>query len=107
MSAGAVSGGVVIRARHTAVRGRARYTVPGLYGSKVLKRRLELHLRACASIQEVAASTYTGNVLVRFHPDLSVEAVATLLGNVLAEHVNALRTRHGAAVAPTSAHCAR
>ena len=72
----------MIRAIHTAVRGRARYTVPGLHGSEALKRRLEFRLGACEGIQEVAASTLTGNVLVRFRHDISVEAVAALLGTV-------------------------
>ena len=66
----------MIRAIHTAVRGRARYTVPGLYGSQALKRCLEFHLRACEGIQEIAASPRTGNVLVRFRPDISVETAA-------------------------------
>jgi len=97
----------VIRAIHTAVRGRARYTVPGLYGSEALKRRLEFRLGACEGIQEIAASTYTGNVLVRFQPDLSVEAVAALLGNVLAEHTDALRSRNEAPADAVSANGAR
>jgi P-type Ca2+ transporter type 2C len=79
-----------------AVQGRARYTVPGLYGSEALKKRLEFRLGACEGIQEIAASTRTGNVLVRFQPDLSVEAVAVLLGNALAEHTNAIRSRNEA-----------
>src|SRR5215510_5293145 len=97
----------MIRAVHTAVRGRARYTVPGLYGSEVLKKRLEFRLGACEGIQDIAASTRTGNVLVRFQPDLSVEAVAALLGNVLAEHAHALWARNGAPADSASANGAR
>src|SRR5262249_28449613 len=92
---------------HAAVRGRARYQVPGLYGSEALKSSLEFRLGACEGIQEVAASTRTGNVLVRFHPDISVEAVAALLGTVLAEHANAIRSRNGAPGDPASANGAR
>jgi len=95
VSGGAVSGSVVIRAIHTAVPGRARYTVPGLYGSEVLKKCLEFRLGACDGIQEIAASTLTGNVLVRYRHDISVEAVAALLGNVLAEHANIIGSRNG------------
>src|SRR5215831_17684728 len=104
---GAVSGGVVIRAIHTAVRGRARYTVPGLYGSEALKKRLEFRLGACDGILDIAASTRTGNVLVRFQPDLSVEAVAAVLGNVLAEHANAIRSRNRTPRTSVSANGAR
>src|SRR5215510_13924113 len=97
----------MIRAVHTAVRGRARYTVPGLYGSEALKTRLEFHLGACEGIQEIAASTRTGNVLVRFQPDISVEAVAALLGHVLVEHANVLRSRNGVPGDSVSANGAR
>jgi len=84
-----------MRARHTAGRGRVRCRVPGLSGSEALTRRLECRLGACDGIQEVAASTHTGNVLVRFQLDRSVEAVAVLRGNVLAAYAHALRARHG------------
>jgi len=85
----------VIRAIHTAVRGRARYKVPGLYGSEALKRRLESQLGAHDGVQEVSASTLTGNVLVLFRPETSAAAIAALLGNVLAEHSNARRPSTG------------
>src|SRR5262249_38737080 len=65
------SGDAVMRALHTAGRGRGCCTVPGLYGSEALTRRLECRLGACDGIQEVAASTHTGNVLVRFRLDRS------------------------------------
>src|SRR5262249_6135429 len=86
----------VIRAIHTAVRGRARYKVAGLHGSEALKRRLESQLRADNGIQEVSASTLTGNVLVLFQPDTSVEAIAALLDSVLAEHAHAAPPSNGA-----------
>ena len=97
----------MIRAIHTAVQGRARYTVPGLYGSEALKKRLEFRLGACEGIQEVAASTLTGNVLVRFRPHIGVEVIAALLGNVLAEHANALCSRNGVLGDSVSANGAR
>ena len=53
----------MITAIHTAVKGRARYKVTELYGSVPLKRLLEVRLVAHAEIQEVSASTLTGNVL--------------------------------------------
>ena len=84
-----------MRALHTAGRGRVRCRVPGLYSSEALTRRLGCCLGACDGIQEVAASTHTGNVLVRFRLDRSVEAVAARRGNVLAAYAHALRARHG------------
>ena len=73
----------MITAIHTAVKGRARYEVTGLYGSAALQRLLEARLVEHAEIQEVSASTRTGTVLVRFRPDLGPEAVAALLADVV------------------------
>jgi Ca2+-transporting ATPase len=81
---------------HTAVKGRARYKVTELYGSVPLKRHLEVRLVARADIQAVSASTLTGNVLVRFCPDLSPAAVASLLAEVMTEYEDTVRRRDGA-----------
>jgi hypothetical protein len=85
----------MITAIHTAVKGRARYKVTELYGSVPLKRLLEVRLVAHAEIQEVSASTRTGNVLVRFRPDLSPAAVASLLAEVMTDYVDTVRRRDG------------
>ena len=85
----------MITAIHTAVKGRARYKVTGLYGSLTLKRLLEVRLVARAEIQEVSASTLTGNVLVRFCPDLSPAAIASLLADVMTDYEDAVRRRDG------------
>ena len=93
----------MITAIHTAVKGRVRYKVPELYGSVPLKRLLEGRLVELAEIQEVSASSLTGNVLVRFRPDLSPAAVASLLADVLTDYEDTVRRRDGAPnVAPRS-----
>jgi Ca2+-transporting ATPase len=86
----------MITAIHTAVKGRARYKVTGLYGSAALKRLLEVRLVEHAEIQEVSASTLTGNVLVRFRPDFSPETVAALLADVMTDYEDTVRRRDGA-----------
>ena len=86
----------MITAIHTAVKGRVRYKVPELYGSVPLKRLLEGRLVELAEIQEVSASTLTGNVLVRFRPDLSPAAVASLLADVMTDYEDTVRRRDGA-----------
>lgn len=86
----------MITAIHTAVQGRARYRVTGLYGSVTLKRLLEARLIEHAEIQEVSASTLTGNVLVHFRSDTSPVAVAALLADVMADHEDIGRRQNGA-----------
>src|SRR5262245_2390266 len=93
----------MITAIHTAVKGRVRYKVTGRYGSVPLKRLLEVRLVEQAEIQEVSASTLTGNVLVRFRPDLSPAAVASLLADIMTDYEDTVRSRNGAPhVAPRS-----
>jgi P-type Ca2+ transporter type 2C len=86
----------VITALHTAVKGRARYKVTGLYGSVPLKHLLETRLVEHVEIHEVSASTLTGNVLVHFHPDTGPAAVASLLADVVTDHADTVRRRDGA-----------
>ena len=86
----------MITAIHTAVKGRVRYKLTELYGSVPLKRLLEVWLVEHAESQEVSASTLTGNVLVRFRPDLSLAAVASLLADVMADYEDTVRRRDGA-----------
>ncbi len=68
---------------HTAVKGRARYKVNGLYGSPTLKKYLELRLQECKGIVQVRASHYTGNVLVILNPDWNLKAIAALIQNIV------------------------
>ncbi|MEH1969514.1 phosphatase PAP2 family protein [Nostoc sp.] len=65
-----------VQAIHTAVKGRARYKVNGLYHSEALKRYLESRLLEEEIILQARANSYTGNVLVIFHPDKSLKANA-------------------------------
>jgi Ca2+-transporting ATPase len=75
----------MIETIHTAVRGRARYRVEGLYGCEPLKQFLELRLAREKLITRVSASTLTGNVLVSFNSDNSHRSIGVLLEKVLGE----------------------
>jgi P-type Ca2+ transporter type 2C len=80
------SGASVIQPIHTAVPGRARYKIKGLYHSESLKRHLEARLVAIDSIHAVSASELTGNILVRFDPVRSAADIIRLLDGVVAEY---------------------
>lgn len=64
---------------HTAVRGRLRARVAGLYRSEPVKRRLESTLAASAGVRSVSASTVTGTVLILHDPAWSADHALALL----------------------------
>jgi undecaprenyl-diphosphatase len=73
----------LVRAIHTAVPGRARYKVNGLYHSEAIKKYLEIRLSQEKGITQVRANHYTGNLLVFFHPDLHPNAIASLIKSII------------------------
>jgi P-type Ca2+ transporter type 2C len=74
----------LVRAIHTAVRGRARYQVLGLQGSIELKHDLEGRLAREVGIRSIRASATSGNVLVMFEPTQTIAAIATLIQQIVA-----------------------
>src|SRR6516225_9972567 len=66
---------------HTAVRGRARFKVTGLYRSPRVKRLLETSLPAHRAIMSADANPLTGNLLVSFDPSYEVGAIAEIIGH--------------------------
>jgi P-type Ca2+ transporter type 2C len=60
---------------HTAVPGRARFAVTGLYRDDARALMLERQLRRRSGIVSASASALTGKVLVLFDPTLNVEQV--------------------------------
>ncbi len=64
---------------HTAVRGRARFKVNGLYHSESLKQHLEFKLIQNCDIVKVSANPLTGNIVVFFAPNRSFSHIATLI----------------------------
>lgn len=76
----------LVQAIHTAVKGRARYKVYGLHYSEAFKRYLESRLLEQEIISHARANSYTGNVLVIFHPDKSLKAIALLIQEIVLDY---------------------
>jgi Ca2+-transporting ATPase len=75
----------MVQALHTAVAGRARFKVEGLYRSQDLQRLLTFRLAQIKEITLVQASALTGNVLVCYNSGNTSDSIATLLKGVVAE----------------------
>ena len=73
----------MVEAVHTAVRGRARYRVDGLYRSWDLKKHLEETLPGNPGIRFVSANHLTGKILVLYDERRTYEDVARLLADVV------------------------
>ncbi len=82
---------VLVRAIHTAVKGRARYKVNGLYSCDGLKIYLELRLSEEKIIEQVRANPVTGNVLIFFHRDKSANAIALLIQGIVLDYRKEIR----------------
>ncbi|ARV59979.1 PA-phosphatase [Nostocales cyanobacterium HT-58-2] len=76
----------LVWAIHTAVKGRARYKVNELYRSEALKRYLESRLSKEKEIVQFRANHFTGNVLVLFHPNLSINNISLLLEKIVLDY---------------------
>ncbi|WP_315787470.1 phosphatase PAP2 family protein [Fischerella sp. JS2] len=85
------NGNPLIQALHTAVKGRARYKVNGLYYSENLKTYLESRLSEEKIITQVRANPVTGNVLVLFHPEINPNAIAWLLQEIVVDYTKIIR----------------
>jgi membrane-associated phospholipid phosphatase len=93
----------LIRAIHTAVKGRGRYKVSGLLHSEGCKKYLELRLLQERIIAQVMANPLTGNVLVIFHPDFSHNAIANLIQQIVFDYTKDAKKRAGIMAAPEPA----
>jgi hypothetical protein len=69
----------VVRTVHSAVPGRARLAVAGLYRDDALAKALEGQLRRRSGILSASASALTGKVLVVFDSSLDLEQVSKLV----------------------------
>ncbi|MGJ3247113.1 MAG: HAD-IC family P-type ATPase [Elainellaceae cyanobacterium] len=84
----------MIYAIHTAVRGRGRYHVDALYRSDALKQYLERHLSKQRTINQVSASSLTGNVLVKFAPESSHDDIAAAIATVVEQYQQSEHPSH-------------
>lgn len=76
---------VMVQPIHTAVKGRARFKVEGLYGCHPLKDHLVARLSEHGSIVEVSPSTVTGKVLVRFNGGNDFRTITALIESLVQE----------------------
>lgn len=74
----------MVQAIHTAVAGRVRFKVDGLYRSEALKRFLEAQLARLQEITHVSANALTGNLLVCFNSGNTPETIASLIAGLVA-----------------------
>jgi P-type Ca2+ transporter type 2C len=77
----------LVKEVHTAVPGRARYHVRGLYRSPLLKERLVARLSEEHEVTHVCANVLTGNLLVLFHPRCNPRKFVVVMENVVVAHV--------------------
>ena len=76
----------MVKAIHTAVAGRARFKVEGLYRSKSLEKLLESRLARLKDISLASANALTGNVLVCYNSGNTPQTIATLIEGIVSEY---------------------
>jgi Ca2+-transporting ATPase len=73
----------MVRAVHTNLAGRGRFSVEGLKGSSALKQWLEDKLVNKHGMLKASANTVTGNILVVFDPQKDHEIIRNLINHVI------------------------
>ncbi len=76
----------MVQAIHTAVAGRARFKVEGLYRSKSLEKVLEYRLVRLTDISHASANALTGNVLVCFNSGNTPLTIASLIEKIVSQY---------------------
>jgi P-type Ca2+ transporter type 2C len=79
---------------HVVVPGRARFHVQGLYHSRALKLAIERELAPFNEIHRVCANPLTGNVLIEFDPQLTLDGVTALLEEIVRNRDDASGNDH-------------
>jgi Ca2+-transporting ATPase len=80
----------MVQAIHTAVAGRARFKVEGLYRSKSLERVLEYRLVRLSDISHASANALTGNVLVCYNSGNTPQSIGSLIEKIVAQYQSQL-----------------
>ncbi len=78
----------MVRPVHTVLKGRARYKVEGLRGSRALQEHLETGLAMHEAIIGVSSSTTTGNVLVTFNSGNDFRSIAGVIESLIRKYNN-------------------
>ena len=92
----------MVEAIHTAVAGRARFKVEGLYRSKSLEKLLECRLARLQDISLASANALTGNVLVCYNSGNTPQTIAALIEGIVSEYRSQAHT--GPCRLPSSAN---
>jgi P-type Ca2+ transporter type 2C len=76
----------MVEAIHTAVAGRARFKVEGLYHSKSLEKLLEARLARLHDISLASANALTGNLLVCYNSGNTPQTIAALIEGIVSAY---------------------
>lgn len=76
----------MVEAIHTAVAGRTRFKVAGLYRSKSLEKLLESRLARLKDISLASANALTGNVLVCYNSGNTPQTIAALIEGIVSDY---------------------
>jgi Ca2+-transporting ATPase len=82
----------MVQTINTAVSGRARYKIKGLYRSEPLREYIEARFSHRQGISYVAVNTLTGNVLVLFNSGNSSNDIASHLEEIVLDYLKNLHT---------------
>jgi Ca2+-transporting ATPase len=75
-----------VRIIHSSVKGRARFSIDGLYRSEALKKHLESNLGTISSIISISANMITGNMLVFFRVEETHREISLLIDRIVGEY---------------------
>lgn len=78
----------MVEAIHTAVAGRVRFKVEGLYRSKSLEKLLESRLARLKDISLASANALTGNVLVCYNSGNTPQTIAALIEGIISDYLS-------------------
>ncbi|MFH1152997.1 MAG: HAD-IC family P-type ATPase [Pseudomonadota bacterium] len=70
---------------HIRIRGRARFTVPGLRRSESFRYRLTDSLASLKGIMSITASSLTGTILVQYDPRITVQEIAGMIREAIGQ----------------------
>jgi len=84
----------VIQVVHSAIKGRARYKVKGLYRSESLKKHLESKLSEKEDITSFSVNTLTSNILVFFNSNNTVHTIASVIEGIVIDYNNEQSAKH-------------
>jgi Ca2+-transporting ATPase len=76
----------LVRAIHTAIKGRARYKIKGLYRSESLKKHIECRLSEKEGISHFSVNLLTSNILVFFNSNDNAHTIASFIEGIVIEH---------------------